>query len=575
MDSFVGLFDPDIQDETGSYITSFPDFLPPEAAEGNVEYKLKLVKPSKSRFEHLVTQMKWRLREGQGEAIYAIGVADGGTLIGLGDEEMKESLQTLYKMAEKLGADVTSLSERTVEDERTGEKRTVAEFLVRKISDDQHSLELRVAVLGSSDVGKSTLLGVLTQGEKDNGHGSARLNLFRHLHEIQSGRTSSISHEILGFDSKGSAMTYSTCRTAEEICDSSKKLITFIDLAGHQKYLKTTVFGLTGHSPHFAVLVVSAVSGLSGIAKEHLGLATVVDIPIVVVINKIDLATAVCLQRTLSQLENLLETPSYQKVPFQVNNEDDALTAASSFASDKIAPIFSVSCVTGKGLDLLYTFLNVLPPTINQKDREYLMQQPAEFQVDETFHVPDVGIVVSGLLTSGVIHEGDNLLVGPSDSGKFSPAKVLSLHRHKVPSRVVRACESATLALSSQTEISFRKGMVLISQHVRPPVCYFFQAKIQVLFHSSNICAGFQASIHIGNIRQTVTILGIMGKSSLSLNETASVIFKFIQRPECVHPGSKLLLRVGQTKAIGRVTQVFLLGDNLPLKVSPIYRSYY
>ena len=33
--------------------------------------------------------------------------------------------------------------------------------------------------------------------------GRARLNLFRHLHEIQSGRTSSISHEILGFNSKG------------------------------------------------------------------------------------------------------------------------------------------------------------------------------------------------------------------------------------------------------------------------------------------------------------------------------------------------------------------------------------
>jgi len=35
------------------------------------------------------------------------------------------------------------------------------------------------------------------------GRGRARLNLFRHLHEIQSGRTSSISHEILGFDAKG------------------------------------------------------------------------------------------------------------------------------------------------------------------------------------------------------------------------------------------------------------------------------------------------------------------------------------------------------------------------------------
>lgn len=64
-------------------------------------------------------------------------------------------------------------------------------------------LDLRVAVLGNVDSGKSTLLGVLTQGELDNGRGRARLNLFRHLHEIQTGRTSSISFEILGFNSKG------------------------------------------------------------------------------------------------------------------------------------------------------------------------------------------------------------------------------------------------------------------------------------------------------------------------------------------------------------------------------------
>ena len=68
-------------------------------------------------------------------------------------------------------------------------------------------IDLRLAVLGNVDAGKSTLLGVLTQGELDNGRGRARLNLFRHLHEIQSGRTSSISHEILGFNSKGEVGT--------------------------------------------------------------------------------------------------------------------------------------------------------------------------------------------------------------------------------------------------------------------------------------------------------------------------------------------------------------------------------
>lgn len=64
-------------------------------------------------------------------------------------------------------------------------------------------IDIRLAVIGNVDVGKSTLVGVLTQGELDNGRGRARLNLFRHLHEIESGRTSSISHEILGFNSKG------------------------------------------------------------------------------------------------------------------------------------------------------------------------------------------------------------------------------------------------------------------------------------------------------------------------------------------------------------------------------------
>lgn len=39
-------------------------------------------------------------------------------------------------------------------------------------------------------------------------------------------------------------------------------MITFIDLAGHHKYLKTTIFGLTSYCPDFAMLVVSANTGI-------------------------------------------------------------------------------------------------------------------------------------------------------------------------------------------------------------------------------------------------------------------------------------------------------------------------
>lgn len=82
----------------------------------------------------------------------------------------------------------------------------------------------------------------------------------------------------------------------------------------HWTVFKNIFFTYLGHSPHFAVLVISAVSGLSGITLEHHGLATVIDIPIVAVINKIDLASSSCLEKTFHQLENLFQTPGYAKV---------------------------------------------------------------------------------------------------------------------------------------------------------------------------------------------------------------------------------------------------------------------
>lgn len=225
--------------------------LPPEPQLGNIEYKLKLINPSSQRFEHLVTQMKWRLREGQGEALYEIGVSDSGYLEGLNDTDMSTSLDTLRKMANKLGASTTILRRKVLPTQRS-----VAEVLVRKIPDDQHSIEVRVAVLGGVNAGKSTLLGVLTQGELDNGRGSARLNMFRHRHEIQSGRTSCISHEALGFDTQGNVINLALdMMTAEEISEKSSKLVTFMDLAGHRRYLKTTVQALTGYKPHFAMVI--------------------------------------------------------------------------------------------------------------------------------------------------------------------------------------------------------------------------------------------------------------------------------------------------------------------------------
>ncbi|KAI0916707.1 hypothetical protein AcW1_010234 [Taiwanofungus camphoratus] len=85
--------------------------LVPEAEEGNVEYKLKLTHISPSRFARLVTQLKWRLLEGGGQAYYELGVADSGALIGLARTDLEESLETLEMMAGEIGASVIVVKE--------------------------------------------------------------------------------------------------------------------------------------------------------------------------------------------------------------------------------------------------------------------------------------------------------------------------------------------------------------------------------------------------------------------------------------------------------------------------------
>ena len=130
-------------------------------------------------------------------------------------------------------------------------------------------------MIGNVDSGKSTLVGVLCKGIQDDGRGAARLRVFNYPHEVENGRTSSIAHEIMGFDDNNNQVLpdrYNPNKNKywnEVVKRSSKvnsfaldysylnllfkiKVITFMDLCGHEKYLKTTMFGLIGLCPDYA-----------------------------------------------------------------------------------------------------------------------------------------------------------------------------------------------------------------------------------------------------------------------------------------------------------------------------------
>ena len=54
--------------------------------------------------------------------------------------------------------------------------RYVAEILVRKVPDDRQCIDLRVCILGSADVGKSTLLGMYSLDHQNTPPRTARIS---------------------------------------------------------------------------------------------------------------------------------------------------------------------------------------------------------------------------------------------------------------------------------------------------------------------------------------------------------------------------------------------------------------
>merc|ERR1719195_829077 len=421
----------------------------------------------------------------------------------------------------------------------SSEAKRTGQYLIRKKADMKDFTEIRCAVVGNVDAGKSTLLGVLTHGELDNGRGHARLKLFRHKHEAESGRTSSVGNDILGFDSVGNVVNQPDHGALDwvKVCENSSKVITFIDLAGHEKYLKTTVFGMTGHAPDFGMLMVGANAGIVGMTKEHLGLALALSVPVFVVVTKIDMCPANVLQETLKLLVRILRSPGCRKFPVLVKSPDDVILAATKFVSERLCPIFQVSNVTGENLDYLKMFMNLLSSRSPNTD-----ECPAEFQIDDTYSVPGVGTVVSGTNLKGTIKVNDQLLLGPDPLGTFTPIAVKSIHRKRMPVSEVKSGQTASFSLKKIKRSQIRKGMVMVSPQVDPQCCYEFEGEILVLHHPTTIATRYQAMVHCGPIRQTASIIS-MDAECLRTGDKANVNFKYVKHPEYLKVGQRLVFR--------------------------------
>ncbi|KAF1827087.1 P-loop containing nucleoside triphosphate hydrolase protein [Dissoconium aciculare CBS 342.82] len=520
--------------------------------------------------EQLQKLLSTRLDEGHGECLFDVGLEDNGDSQALTEQEWEASVARLQVVFERLRADWKILitknvqgSEVDVGNDLKKERGCVGKLMIRRRPEHvDDTIETRIAVVGNVDAGKSTLLGVLVKGGLDDGRGKARVNLFRHKHEIESGRTSSVGMEIMGFDTKGEVVVSGVPGRKlswEEIGKRSAKVISFTDLAGHERYLRTTVFGLLSSEPNYCLLMVAANNGLIGMSKEHLGIALALNVPVMVIITKIDICPPQILQQTITQLTKILKSPGARKIPIFIKNREECVNTATQFVSQRICPIFQVSNVTGECLDLVREFLNILP-----HHGKYDIDAPFEFHVNDTFSVPFVGTVVSGVVKSGVVHAGDTVLVGPDSLGQFTTTTIRSIERKRISVPGCSAGQSASFALRRIRRKDVRKGMVVLLAKsevnpnivvAQPKVFREFVAEVLILSHATTIRTKYQAMLHVGPISQTCAIIDI-DRAYIRTGDRATVAFRFVQRPEFLAVGDRILFREGRTKGLGIVKQV-------------------
>lgn len=519
--------------------------------------------PRQERLQRLTTQLLWRLQQsspyhasssrevripklsdgkGAGEpldscgtqmpgleesrgALYEIGVADDGTLVGLSRDELDESVATLKNMAASLGCGVTVLRMVVVGDCEWVEiaepldgnaarkpaqvtkqdKLWVAEALITPNTEVQRSSkslqdvqshgrsrgtaplqsststtappghaksttpQLRVTLTGPIASGKSSLLGTLSTGTLDNGRGKSRLSLLKHRHEMASGMTSSIAQELIGY--KERLIFNFSHRNIESWLDihdyaNNGRLVFMSDSGGHPRYRHTVFRGLMNWAPHWMVLCIAADdaevthdmasmlmdSADTDLVKAHLDLSLKLDVPLAIVITKLDFASKASLQKTMTKIlaairdakripkllqpdqqpqDQLAEIPQadWNKVQNLVGN------IAEQGGPLKHVPIVFTSVLKGVGVGLVHALLASLPlpgtptttPQTGSTEMEAQPEQPGDlFYIDDTFSLPRTfddspshadGVIVSGHVRFGSFSVGQTIVVGPFSTG--------------------------------------------------------------------------------------------------------------------------------------------------------------
>lgn len=287
----------------------------------------------------------------------------------------------------------------------------------------------------------------------------------------------------------------------------SKKRIAFVDVPGHEKFLKNMISGLTGID--MALLVVDAGEGVMPQTKEHVAILSLLGITnFVVAVTKADSVDPEMCELTVEDIhEQFVGTPV------------------------EGAPIVITDAISGRGISDL---IEVIDQAASKVPGEQEGTSP-RLNVDRVFTIKGHGTVVTGTLIDGSISLGDRLELYPSQL----PIRVKNIQVNDQDQQVARPDHRVALNIDAKGDQVHKGDVITVEGNVRDTK--LLDVQLKTLSDSPMLKVNERIRLYIGAVEVFGRIYP-MGLENIQPDSTRLAQLR-LEAPVAVKNGDRFIIR--------------------------------
>jgi len=287
------------------------------------------------------------------------------------------------------------------------------------------------------------------------------------------------------------------------------KQIVFIDVPGHEKFVKTMAAGASNVDA--ALLVVAADEGIAVQTREHFDILTLLGIELgAVVLTKRDLVDEARLAELTLSVRRFVR---------------------GSFLDG--APVLPVSALTGAGIPELKALLQDIGLRVRPRPDSGVFRMP----VDRVFTMHGFGTVVAGTVLSGSVRAGDRIEIYPE--GLKTRVRGIQVHKSKADASGIG--KRTALNLQDLAKEDLRRGQVAAAEGSLVPTSRL-DARLDVLAGAPReIKHRDRVRLHIGT-DEVMARLSVIGGPTIAPGASSPVQL-VLERPTVALPGDRFVIR--------------------------------